>query len=334
MTLESSLRSIDKAANSALESALIDTGVEALPQLNKVLALCKDLRRQSYYLDYFRLRRKIGDVDVNWLQRAIQRINLVIFTAAVWTNHPDDLKEAIKEYFTKVIPRGTECTTKLVDAYMNIKIQLAYREILPCMEKDGETDAEQIINKYFPGKLIHYNLPANKSGKERILPRAKHIIDEFYKKVNTNDDMNRFFPIIRMRQTWKAGVLSDIEEELAIEFPYESPPSESVIPQQQQSDIPKDTTSATKPATSVSQSSTNKDTPATTKPATAIPQSSSQKSTASSTKSAIRSKDTLSTAKSAASSSRKVTFAHNKEDQPKDGPSSSSIGSKRQASAI
>lgn len=141
--------------------------------------LCKDLRQRSYYLDYFRLRRKLEGVDALWLQRAIQRINLAIFTAAVWNgDEVDDLEMATKDYFTKVIPRSIECTDKIVDAYLEVRMQLAYREIVARMATSEEVDAMEVINVYCPKQLIDYNLPANKSGRERVLIRAAKIIDE------------------------------------------------------------------------------------------------------------------------------------------------------------
>lgn len=199
MTLESVLRSTNEAARAAFDIALYDGDDYAKPKLQKVLGkqvclghglvamlngvyvwieLCKDLRQRTYYLDYFRIRRKVGTDNVIWLQRAIQRINLAIFTAAIWNDDTQDLEEACKDYFTKVIPRSIECTDKVVDAYLEIRIQLAYRKILARMETTEEVDAMQVINSYCPDKLIDYNLPANKSGKQNVLPRAQHIIDQ------------------------------------------------------------------------------------------------------------------------------------------------------------
>lgn len=139
---------------------------------------CKDLRQRSYYLDYFRLRRKLGNVDTIWLQRAIQRINLAIFTAALWDDDLKDLELATEDYFTKVIPRSLECTEWIVDAYLQVRVQSAYRDMLARMATDGAVDAVDVINAYCPRKLKYYNLPAHKSGSERVLPLAAQIVDE------------------------------------------------------------------------------------------------------------------------------------------------------------
>lgn len=88
------------------------------------------------------LARANGISDLDWVQCTAHRMNLAIFTTALWSN--TDYAAATTTFFQVLIPKQLHARDDIIDVYMDVVARWAVVDIRHTIDKHTTRD---VINK-------------------------------------------------------------------------------------------------------------------------------------------------------------------------------------------
>ncbi|KAI9311997.1 hypothetical protein BX666DRAFT_2031568 [Dichotomocladium elegans] len=151
--------------------------------------------------------------DENWLKNTVERINLVVFTAALWKEHAD-LDALGDDYFANIIPAGVKFSDAIIEAYLEVQARLLLHDIQTALDS---TNGEEIevgylyLNRLGPRREEDYQVPASKDGLNKIIMESERKLNELF-----DMDLEQFEESCtheRMQKAWRQA-LFDIESQL------------------------------------------------------------------------------------------------------------------------
>lgn len=104
------------------------------------------LGRSSDYLDYDAVRDSIlkegNNSDIDWVRPVVDRLNLSVFTNAVWSDK-EKYGEAIYAYFSLLVPKQLHDRDDVIDMFLNM---VTRRQILKAPWPTDQHEIQGVVN--------------------------------------------------------------------------------------------------------------------------------------------------------------------------------------------
>ncbi|CDH59799.1 predicted protein [Lichtheimia corymbifera JMRC:FSU:9682] len=203
MSVTENLQEADKASRIALSffdvATLKDIDNDSLwHSCDDVENSINQLGRGSDYLDYDTVCTSIqkeGNSDTDWVRPVVDRLNLSVFTNAVWSD-TQRYDEAIDAYFSLVVPKQLHDRDDVIDMFLNMVMR---RQIIKAPWPTDQHEIQGVVN------TMKERIEDDLEYEEQWL--CQRVLDAFNKKyehVDTmpKEDLDYMAQPQRLKEAW------------------------------------------------------------------------------------------------------------------------------------